>query len=603
MQLIHDEDTNFFDETLLDSGAYTLEDPVDVLPRYLADPPMDIQPYGTLAYNKQRKVWVIQADPITIRMAKRMITGCGGRGATTASIAQSRRGIGELNWFMQRYPLTLLDAERYFLQLNKARTAAIALEQIKVGLPATQPVPGHFVGDLMHFQQLGLSFLLHTQRALLADDMGLGKTVQSLAWLCNSGAFPAIIVCPPHLVRNWMAEIERFLRVPDENGNLAVPKVHVLRGLTPYALPKADIYISHYLLLRGWKKQLPKAGFAAAFFDEVQELRNKGTEKYSAASLLSQSVEHVYGLSGTPIYNRGGEIWSVINAIDFHALGDWESFTRDWCYGYGGDIVTNPQALGEHLRQEGLMLRRTKEEVLQELPPKRRLVAQMDSDEEKYRTLIQMAMHNIERLKTETQQNTRRMLIDAIAQADRQATGIAKAEYVSAFVKGLIDAGERVLLFAHHHNVMDIYRQEMAEYRPVFITGRETEKEKQNSVNAFMDGETSLCCISLRSASGLNLQAATCVVFGELDWSPAVHAQAEDRAHRIGQKDSILCYYLVASTGSDEAMQQALGLKVSQFMGLMGEEGLSPEQAEENRQMALRRLEEIAQSVMRQLGE
>ena len=86
-----------------------------------------------------------------------------------------------------------------------------------------------------------------------------------------------------------------------------------------------------------------------------------------------------------------------------------------------------------------------------------------------------------------------------------------------------------------------------------------------------MAGRTDLCCVSLRAASGLNLQRATVVVFGELDWSPAVHSQAEDRAHRMGQKDSLLCYYLVSPRGSDQDIQEKLGLKVSQFLGLMGE--------------------------------
>ena len=96
-----------------------------------------------------------------------------------------------------------------------------------------------------------------------------------------------------------------------------------------------------------------------------------------------------------------------------------------------------------------------------------------------------------------------------------------------------------------------------------------------------MSGQTALCVISLRAAAGLNLQQATCVVFGELDWSPAVHSQAEDRAHRMGQKDSILCYYLVAPQGSDRDMQDALGLKVSQFVALMGDK--AQELADEQR--------------------
>ena len=82
----------------------------------------------------------------------------------------------------------------------------------------------------------------------------------------------------------------------------------------------------------------------------------------------------MYGLSGTPIYNRGGEIWNVVNILDYHFLGDYESFTREWCYGYGNAVVAKPDVLGSYLKREGMMLRRTKAEVLSELPPKRRLV-------------------------------------------------------------------------------------------------------------------------------------------------------------------------------------------------------------------------------------
>jgi hypothetical protein len=125
---------------------------------------------------------------------------------------------------------------------------------------------------------------------------------------------------------------------------------------------------------------------------------------------------------------------------------------------------------------------------------------------------------------------------------------------------------------------MDDYKKELKAFAPAFITGRETGAQKEDGVKRFMEGKTDLCCISLRAASGLNLQRAGCVVFGELDWSPAVHSQAEDRAHRIGQEDSLLCYYLVSPGGSDMDMQEALGLKVSQFVGLMGDTPLTPEE-------------------------
>src|SRR5690606_26482282 len=135
--------------------------------------------------------------------------------------------------------------------------------------------------------------------------------------------------------------------------------------------------------------------FSTVVFDEIQELRHSGTEKYSAASLLAESCQRVMGLSGTPIYKHGGEIWNVVNILDYHLLGDWESFTREWCYGYGNNIVAKPDLLGEHLRREGLMLRRTKTEVLPELPDKRRLVQEIDCDSAVYRAMMWPVLDNL----------------------------------------------------------------------------------------------------------------------------------------------------------------------------------------------------------------
>lgn len=219
------------------------------------------------------------------------------------------------------------------------------------------------------------------------------------------------------------------------------------------------------------------------------------------------------------------------------------------------------------------MLRRTKAEVLPELPPKRRLVQEIDADDALYERLTREVLEKLSVLREdETLTPSKRALLEEqVSQQERQATGLAKAAYVSAFVRSLLEGGEVVLLFAHHHSVMDAYKGELRAFSPAFITGRESEVQKDDAVRRFMGEETNLCCISLRAASGLNLQRATCVVFGELDWSPAVHSQAEDRAHRIGQRDSLLVYYLVSPKGSDQDMQEALGLKVSQFLQLMGD--------------------------------
>lgn len=558
--------------------------------------------YGTLSYNARRKCWTVKGDPTVTELCKRLFPGTETARRGEARFTAHRRVIGDLNWLMLRYPLLVRkqDQQRWQNALGEAREYAVKREMAQRMPDRAEPSPTVFTGKLTAFQQEGLAFLLRTDRCLLADEMGLGKTVQALAMLAQTGAYPAMVVAPAHLMRNWENEIARFSRKPD--GSPLV--VHVLKGLKPYELPKADIYLMHYLLLRGWKEALPELNLPTVIFDEAQELRHSGTEKYSAASLLAGAADRVVGLSGTPIYNQGAEIWNVVNILDYHFLGDYESFTREWCYGYGNRIVAKPELLGERLRREGLMLRRTKQEVLKDLPPKRRLVMPVDSDEGSYKKLMQPVLQTL-RLMRETPDATpsqRALWEMEVEQGERQATGIAKAPYVVQFVRALLEADEKVLLFAHHHQVMDIYRRELKSFSPAFITGRETPAIKALGVERFMAGRTNLCCISLRAASGLNLQRASCVVFGELDWSPAVHSQAEDRAHRMGQTDSILCYYLVTKGGSDQEMQDALGLKVSQFVSLMGDTPQSSVEALADAQAARQHIQLLVERLMTQVS-
>ena len=569
----------------------------ELLPPYLryADAPAG-RTYGTLSYNRRSRCWVVKGDPSVTEMCKRLFPGSAGSKRGEARFPAHRRTAGELCWLMMRFPLTvkMADLPLWDKAVADARAYAARQEQAARMPSRMTPPEGSFTGELMAFQQEGLAFLLQHDRCLLADEMGLGKTVQALAWLASTGLFPALVIPPAHLTRNWQEETARFLRIGG-----APPRVHVIRGLKPYDLPEADVYVMHYLLLRGWKETLPTLPFRAVIFDEIQELRHTGTEKYSAASLLSESCEHVIGLSGTPIYNKGGEIWNVINILDYHFLGDWESFSREWCYGYGNAVVVKPDLLGAYLKREGLMLRRTKQEVLKELPPKRRLVQELDWNDKVYARLMEPILPELLRWRSDgtLTASARAMLEEQISQRARQATGVAKAPYVCQFVRALLEGGEKVLLFAHHHEVMDIYKKELHAFAPGFITGRETSAMKDRAVERFMTGKTDLVCISLRAASGLNLQRATCVVFGELDWSPAVHSQAEDRAHRIGQEDSLLCYYLVSPQGSDAAMQEALGLKVSQFVGLMGDTPVSAREAADAASQARRHVERLVQEL------
>ena len=370
-------DDMFYNDELWEEEAPAEESDEALLPVYLRAQTGPERPaLGTLSYNKKSRCWVVRGDPSVTEMCKRLFPGSKGARRGEARFANHRRMVSDLLWLMLRFPLDvrLEDLPRWQEAVTGAREHALR-EALASTLPQSMTPPeGTFSGQLMPFQQEGLSFLMRHERTLLADEMGLGKTVQALACLAASHSFPALVIPPPHLCRNWQEEIRRFLVI---NGQPA--RVHLITGLKPYPLPEADVYIMHYLLLRGWKTVLPNLGFRAVVFDEIQELRHAGTEKYSAASLLSDSAERVIGLSGTPIYNRGGEIWNVINILDFHFLGDWESFSREWCTGFGGETVLRPDLLGAYLKREGMMFRRTKDQVLSQLPPKRRLVQELES--------------------------------------------------------------------------------------------------------------------------------------------------------------------------------------------------------------------------------
>lgn len=523
--------------------------------------------HGTLSSSKTH--WVVRAKPYVYEFAKRVFPGSFVHlGSKVLTFAKSQKTQADLCWLMQRFPLAVECLEEWKMAHLETARRAIRLAKEAVEPSRMTTDSSRFNGQLLPFQELGLAFIANNDRCLLADEMGLGKTVQALAWASEVRPFPLLIVAMPHIIRQWQAEIEKFLRVDE-----TVPSVHVIRGFKPYLLPEVHVYLTHYLLLSKWKRQLADFGFRAVVFDEVQELRHSKSEKYSAASLLSSSVGRVVGLSGTPIYNRGGEIWNVMNAISYNCLGDWGGFTREWCYGFGSDVVAKPELLGEHLRREGLMLRRRKSEVMKELPPKSRLVQELDHDEKSYDQMIVPVVAMAGELLKVTDPFEKGRIERQLVSETRRATGIAKARFAAQFVSALLEAQERVLLFAHHHAVIDIYLEELKRHSPAVITGRQDQEEKARGVSDFMGGKTNLCVVSLRTMAGLNLERANCVVFGELDWSPAVHSQAEDRAHRKGQTatEPVMCYYLVCGEGTDAAMRDALGLKVSQFVGLMGD--------------------------------
>jgi len=509
--------------------------------------------------------------------------------------------FADLLMLMHRHPTTIGKTARDLWDEQYADLIA-SWEADRATAPVGAPKGGgHFKGTLRDFQQSGLRFLMAHRRSLLADDMGLGKTPTALAFLDAVDDWPAVVVCQPHVLRHWQRKIEEFLTVAPADRPLAAGgaiRWHVLQGKPDRNTPKADLYLTHYLIAHNWEAWLKARGVRTVIFDEAQELRHPGTRKHDSNRAIARSARNVVGLSGTPIYNRGIEIYNVMNVLNRGSLGTKADFQRQWCPGHP-EIVDQPDVLGRYMVDRGLMLRRRKEDVLAELPAKRRVIEPIDADNAKFAALLKEAVKLAKDASFIRDPFDRaKMEAEAIAQT-RLATGVAKAAGVIAFLQALMEAEEPTLVFAHHHAVHDMISDALERFEPASITGRETIAQKDRAQSRFQSGETNLCLIALRAATGLDgLQhRAKVVVFAELDWSPAVHKQAEDRAHRMGQRDSILAYYLTTDLGTDPAMMATLALKESQFLGLMQDRG----ENEEDRAAAERAAETHKASVLEML--
>ena len=281
------------------------------------------------------------------------------------------------------------------------------------------------------------------------------------------------------------------------------------------------------------------------------------------------------GLSATPIFNYGGEFFNVIDVLCPGKLGEAVEFYREWCsYGFTGrERLSDPKAFGAYLRDNGIMLRRTRKDVQRELPPLQKFHITIDADNaaldkvsDRCAELARLILRGQDVKRGDTMRAAEEM-----SNILRQATGIAKAPYVADFVKILIENGEKVLLYGWHRAVYDIWKDALKEFNPVMFTGSESPAAKQKAKDAFIKGDSQVMLMSLRAGAGLDgLQYGGCktVVFGELDWAPGVIEQDIGRVDRDGQPDPVCAYFLVAETGSDPVMIDVLGIKKGQIEGV-----------------------------------
>jgi len=515
-----------------------------------------------------------------------------GDGPEEAIVPDTEHNVQKIKWIMETYPLEIKSKN---IWQRKTRHMVIPkrkwtrIEKLRKANAGEQ-----FRGTLLNFQREGLDFLLKSSgNALLADEMGLGKTVQTLAYLATEKkTFPVLIVAPLVTLSNWQREIQKFLKRRSKNGRIVdreFPSSVLIRTGKPHEIPKHDIYIINYDLLYKRLDDLSKLNIKTLVCDEVQHLRSKSTKKYSAVKSLSalETIKYRIGLSGTPIYNRGSEIWPIVDILRPGLLGSFEEFCEYFCYvnekGKAIVLENKRASLGEELRKH-VMLRRKKSDVLKELKEKVRYKEFIDCDINYYHAELDKIWKRLEEeQKTATSAFDKFSSYKRAIQSERQAAGAAKLPHVIEFVKNIMEIEESVVVFCHHKAIHAFLHKSLHEYQPSFIIGGQSDKDRQDNIDKFQNGQTKLMIAGLRAGNvGINLSRARYVIFAELDWSPAIHRQAEDRLHRIGQKNTVFAYYLIGNGTLDDHVANVLVDKSYEIDAIMDEK----EDAFENREKA-----------------
>jgi SNF2 family DNA or RNA helicase len=532
-----------------------------------------LENFGTLEYviDKYSKIWSwkITGDR-AVNMISRLIPEAWyGENENEVIVHDSTESVKQIKLIMDRYPLDILSKSVWQRKIIKTFAPKPTLPPIKHKLKRAK-AGEQFRGKLLNFQKEGLDFLLKSSgNALLADEMGLGKTVQTLAYVASEKqTFPLLVVAPLVTLKNWEREIEKFLKKKSRNGRILEsesPSVTLIRTGKSKELPKSDIYVINYELLFKRNNDLSKVGIKTLVCDEVHNLRSKTTQKYKSIKKLAalSSVCYRIGLSGTPIYNRGSEIWPIIDILKPGLLGSFKEFCEYFCYvnDKGKAIVLeNKRASLRNELQKHVMLRRKKSDVLKELKDKVRYKEVISADTDFYLEELDKIWKKLEKEQKDAETAfSKAASYHRAIQSERQIAGLAKLSHVINFVKNIMEIEESVVVFCHHKVIHKLLNENLQEFSPVAIIGGQSDNLRQDQIDKFQRGESKLMIAGIRAGNvGINLTRAKYVIFAELDWSPAIHRQAEDRLHRIGQKNTVFAYYLIGNGTLDDHVASIL---------------------------------------------
>lgn len=421
------------------------------------------------------------------------------------------------------------------------------------------------------YQLDGIAFGLKHRRILIGDEPGLGKTLQSIGIVDTAGAYPALVICPSSLKINWQREFEKF------TDKKALILDNATRTSWPYFLQMGmfNVAIVNYESLRkyfvwdtGGKDFRLKdvvfndaiKVFRSVIIDESHRVKDPSAQQTIFTRGIAEGKEWRILLSGTPVVNRAEDLVAQLSIMGrLQEFGGRAKFLAD----YGEN--DNLEELSQQLYRR-CMIRREKEKVLTQLPDKTRTDLYVDIANREEYSLAEADLAEYLRQYTEcTDRDIRRkMRMEALVKfmTLRSLSAKGKVKQAIDFVRVFLASGKPLILFCSLHEIVDELCKAFPE--AVTVTGRDNATDKQAAVDAFQSGDAKLIVCSIKAAGvGLTLTASSNVAFIELPWTYADCCQCEDRAHRIGQKDNVNCYYLLGHHTIDHTLYRLIHHKKS----------------------------------------
>jgi len=468
--------------------------------------------------------------------------------------------VDTLDGFLARHDVAVRGSAAEALD-DLREEAADAAEAIRRSRTTSgEPIPevaARLGGELQPFQWGGVRYALDARRTFLADEQGLGKTVEALATLEADDAFPAIVVCPASLKLNWERETRKWLphrTIAVVEGKSAVPET-------------GDITILNYEIVAAHREQLTRLHPRALVVDESHYAKNPQAKRTQAVRRLAGTLDDSalrLALTGTPVLNHADELISQLRVIGrLEDFGSGARFSRQ----FQGPLTE--ERLHWHLRRR-CFVRRLKSEVLPQLPAKRRVVVPVAIDNKReYRLAEEDVVAWLREQPLELSELDARIAATLRAERLAQLTTLqrlaarGKLNAALTWIEDFLASGEPLVVFARH---VDVQRAVLERFPDAaHLLGADALGERDEAVRAFQrpDGPQLIVCATRVAAQGITLTRASNVAFLELEWTPAMHDQAEDRTHRIGQRDAVTAWYLLAAETIDETMAQLVEAKRS----------------------------------------